>query len=559
MKHIVYILSFFIFSSTALNAQSIAEGIETYKNNDFESALEIFNQNNNATSLLYAGKSYYSLGELSKAEKKLTEAAKKAENKNIEFEAKYTLATVNFHTKNFIDALSNLFDITSYKDTTLFTKNAEIFYKDILNYLSENQIEFVFNNIRNIDIKTDLVATAIGRLEYDSIKTLLAKLDNDNNMSQQNYLVLEENIGSRESYNNKYNQLRKPTAPPGTVYKIGVSLPYFNFDSDEYEISQHLYFGIHLAVEEFNSANNDKKIFIEYHSSEDETRSAQDVYQTFDNNYVDAIIGPLFSEASTIYAKLADDYKIPTLAPLANSENLTQNTKHLFQINTPLKIQGVKLADYIADNMEDIDSLIVIAEKSTTGEVAANAFIDRYENLGGVVKHKLIEDYSRQGYLLFNNDSDIVEDLKSNNVGIFASFTGAASTSLIKSLLTELESSRNKYNIFGTEEWDSVNLFEYQLPGTTVHYTQSITHLSIDNSKREFIKEFKNQYEVTPNEFAFIGYDVASLIISELKEVQNPDYLTDALRNLELYEGINAYIGFDGEQSNNKVKIYSKP
>ncbi len=559
MKRIFLTLWVLCLAYSLGSAQNFVDGLEFYKEEDFESALEIFNSTNDPLALLYSGKSYYALGNLNKAEDKLNECIIYSKDKNMEFEAKYTLSVVSFHKKKFTNALQNLYDIISDADSTLITINAEIFYKDILNYLSENQVYDALKSINNIDIKTDLVATTIGRFDYDTVIDLLAKLKRETNLSRDNYMVLEQRVGSKTDYERHYPVLNKSKAPNGTVYRLGVSLPYFDFDSNEYEISQHLYFGIYMAVEHFNSLNNGKKIFIDFQTSEDEARSAQNVFKIMDENNTDVIIGPLFSQASSIYAKLSDDFKIPTIAPLANSENLTQNTKHLFQVNTPLKIQGKKLAQYAIEMSENPDTLIVLTESNTSGEVAALAFMEEYENLGGIIKHTLIRDFSKQSYVLFINDPQIQEDLKENSYNIFASFTGAASSSLTKALLTELEASKHNFSLFGTEEWSAVNLLEYQLRGTQLYYTQSITHLAKNSANAEFARDFKQRFEISPNEFAYVGYDVARLVISILEEVENPDYLTESLRELDLFEGLNANIGFNGAQSNQKIRIFSKP
>ena len=359
-----------------------------------------------------------------------------------------------------------------------------------------------------------------------------------------------------ERYNPNF--IRK--APKGIAYNIGVALPEFDFETSQYEIPQHLYMGIQLAVEQFNSSNSDKKAFITHANTT--KRSSDEIMADFVyNKNVDVILGPLFSQVAKEFAVKAEEYQVPMLLPLANADTLDLYNNYSFQLNPTFASQGKKMANY-AVNVLGYDTLGVIAEKGSLGAPAARAFMHEAERNGAFVEYYFEENFEELGYDIrdytkfFTTDTlDSVDMVKA----VYAPFTGTIAPTLIESMLTDLEAMRSTVAILGSEEWQHVDLEPRRLDSTELYYSRSFSIDTSTTQTNEFSSAFRIRFQMEPNQFAFIGYDAANLILKQLEWAKNPAYLRDVLKDVNRYHGLSIDVDFNGSHVNNAVDIIHMP
>lgn len=563
MKKISLLLFFYLFITGTAYTQNLEVGKTLYQNGDYERSARYFDQISTPEAQLYSGKSYYSLGKLLKAKHYLNLAAQHKNLVETYMEAQYTLAIVNFQLKDFTASLNDLFVLKEAKVNSLFKNRADVLYKQILAYLSLSQLNEVFKRTTSASIKLDLLNSSLGRFHFTEVKTILNKFENTVvDYKQDDLYQIKEVLRDSVTYRQRFGVLQPSKAPNGILYKLGVALPHFDYDSNEYEISQHLYFGIQLAVEDFNSSHSNKKVFLKYRDTNTNLSTPNEVFnQLVWEDEVDAIIGPLFSEEAMVFSKLSQEYAIPTVTPLANSMLLSGDSNYLFQLNPTFAVHGKKMAQYAVKTLS-LDTLAVLAEKNTPGEAAAYAFQNEAQKLGAVIQHFFVEDFEAKGYSILEYTSmfsktdtaNVADGLKA----IYAPFTGAVSNSLIQSLLTDLEATRSDYVILGSEEWKGTDLSDRRLPATSIYYSQSFnTSNIIAPNLDSFLTSFKIRFQTEPNQFAYIGYDTANLILKVLSEVQNPDYLKEGLRNLTLFNGLSTKVSFSGHHVNQIIDINS--
>ncbi len=557
------VLSLFLLFPLGLVAQNLEIGRTLFQNGDYERAARFFDQMESPEANLYSGKSYFSLGQLLKAKHYLNQANIHASSVNVKQEAQYTLALVYFQLDDFYSSLENLYALKQSNSASVFNTKAELLYNQILNYVSISQLYEIFNRSNNDNIRFDLLSASIGRFEYSTAKTVFEKFKNNVvNFNENRLFQIEEDLSDSLIYRQKYTEKKYPSAPSGILYKIGVALPHFEFDSDEYEISQHLYFGIQIAIEEYNASNTDKKVFLKYRDTNINVNSpAEALNKLVWDDDVDVIIGPLFSEVAQKFSKLSEEYEVPVLTPLANSDSLNIDDNFLFQLNPTFAVRGIKMAQY-AVNVLKLDTLAVLAEKNSLGEASAYGFLNEAQRLGAVVQHFFVEDLESDGYSILQytqkfSKSDTL-DQSPGLKAIYAPFTGAVSSSLIQSLITDLEASRSDYILLGSEEWRDIELSGRRLPGTSIYYSQSFNTSETTSKEAENFKSaFRLRFQIEANQFAFIGYDAASLILKILDEVENPDYLKEGLRNLNYYKGLSTKVSFSGNHINQNVEVNS--
>ncbi|WP_157939384.1 ABC transporter substrate-binding protein [Gracilimonas amylolytica] len=559
MKRIslVFTLCFLIVTA---NAQSLQTGVNFYEEGNYEEALRIFDSIEEPTSYLFSGKSYFALNNYLKAKKVLNKVDSTNITSEIFYEAKYTKALADFELQNFSASLDALFEINQFSTQGSVKRDAFSFYRDLLNYLTLEQRFSTFKGVSYDEIRFDLVDAAIGIVDYPSAKSLYTAYTNTVQISDSsNYENVFSVLKDSASYAQRYNPNKYTQAPTGLSYNIGVALPEFDMEADEFEITQHLYFGIQLAVERFNSQNNRQKAFLTYRNTDADVENAAFIANDLIWNHgVDAIIGPLFSEVALELSKYAEMYETPLLTPLANSDNINLDLNYTFQLNPTFAIQGQEMARYAIQTLR-YDTLAVLAEKGSLGEASAYAFLDEVRNLGGEVVRFYVEDLASEGYDIseyvkyFDPEVDTVFNY--NIDAVYAPFTGNIAQTLMSSLITNLEAMGSEMSILGSEEWETANINSGRLPETNVYYTKSFEIDSTNSMVNDFESEFRLRFESQPNQFAYIGYDAASVLLESLQRVQNPEYLKEGLKSLNNYRGLINRVSFDGSRINQNVKI----
>ncbi|MFP8488248.1 ABC transporter substrate-binding protein [Gracilimonas sp. Q87] len=556
MKRISLLFTLCLIFASA-NAQSLQTGINFYEEGNYEEALSIFEKIEEPSAYLFTGKTYFALNNYLKAKSFLNKIESTA---SVYYEAKYTKALADFELENFASSLDALFEINQLSLQGSVKRDALNFYRDVLNYLTLEQRYRAFKDVSSDQVRLDLIESAVGIVDYPSAKTLFTAYTNSVNISDSSsydnlFNVLEDSASYARRYNpNKYTQ-----APSGLSYNIGVALPEFSMEAEEFEITQHLYFGIQLAIENFNSQNTRQKAFLTYRNTDADVNNAAFIANDLIwNHNVDAVIGPLFSEVAFELSEYAELYETPLLTPLANSDNLNLDLNYTFQLNPTFAVQGKEMAKYAIQTLQ-YDTLAVLAEKGSLGEASAYAFIDEVRKLGGEIVRFYVEDLASQGYDIseyvkyFDPEVDTVYNY--NIDAVYAPFTGNIAQTLMSALITNLEAMGSKMSILGSEEWESADINSGRLPETNVYYTKTFEVDTTNSSVNDFESEFRLRFDTQPNQFAYIGYDAANVLLESLKRVQNPNYLKEGLKSFDNFRGLITRVNFNGSHINQEVRI----
>lgn len=557
----ILVLLTLLFSG-AVQAQSLDAGKNLYKNGDYERAIRVFSEIDEPESNLFTAKSYFALGDYLKAKAYLNKVLVAENSDSFLPEAKYTKALVLFQLDDFAASLDLLNELKKARFNNIFYSRSLTLYDQLISYLSINQIKTVFKQSNNNEVLSDVISGALGRVDYSKAKVLLDTFKSSLiDSTEIDIYQIESALSDSLAYSSRYPFRKYSYAPKGMAYQIGVALPSFGIESENYEISQHLYFGIQLAVEEFNTNQTDKKAFLNFVQTNIDSVKPEDVLnQLIWKNDVDVVIGPLFSNVAKSFSDLAESYEVPIITPLANSDELNIANNYMFQTNPTFSAQGKKMAQY-AVNTLGLDTLAVLAEMNALGEASALAFRHEAERLGAHVQHFFLEDLASNGYDIIDYTAYLSKtDTLMPSPGlkaIYTPFTGAAAPTLIRNLLTDLEASRSDYILLGSEEWEGTDLENTRLPETTIHYTKSFEVRYGDSDVENFASNFRLRFQTEPNQFAFIGFDVANIVLNTLDRVENPDYLKNGLHELTKYRGLSSDIGFSTEHINQQVIIKS--
>ena len=556
-------LVLFFFLPALLSAQNFEEGMRLYEQGNFEEAAFVFQELPSDKARLFAGKAYFGMGHYLTA-KALLEELLEETGAPLSTEVRYTLALTQFQLKQYGDALSQLHRISQQDVQSQLVMDAEQFYEGILDFMTLNQRREALTEATVPVVKYDVVASAFGRVDLPVARMLYEQLVHarvDSTHPEMRKLAATLKDSSEYAVEQAYNPTLE--APDGITYNIGAALPSYDTDAPEFEVVRGLYFGYVLAAEQFNQQQTDQKAFIRYQNTASSADSARYAMTNFAYRYrADAVLGPLFSEPAHAMAPMAEEYHIPLIAPLANSDTLNVDNPYFYQANATFASYGKGMAEYAVKTL-GLDTLAVLAEAQSRGETSAYAFRNRAEKLGAKVAYFFSEDLEEKGYELteytkyFTTDTAVVDSMKYQQVdGIYAPFTGQAASNLANLLLADLEALDNHATVLGSQAWGTADLPEHLLSGRTIYFSESNRITGDQDRVTGFNEAFKKRFSVEPNRYAMIGYDVASFVLETLKEVGNPALLKNALKQQPPYRGLISTISFDGTHINQHVEVF---
>jgi ABC-type branched-subunit amino acid transport system substrate-binding protein len=562
--HLLAILLFLCICPITLSAQqTFDDGLDLYQQGDYSKAVSIFNRLDSDEARLFSGKSYFGMGKYLTAKAYLSQLTEKSPQ-DLFMEAEYTMALTDFQLGLFGEALNRLYLMKQQQVRNQVVIDGIQLYEDIINYLTINQRKNAFQEAKYPEIKYDIVAAAFGSVNYGDAKTLFAQLKNAQiDTTSSAMQELSKTISDSMSYAVRMTYNNRRRAPSGITYNIGAALPSYPSDAPEFQVSQGLYFGYVLAAEQFNQQHPDKKAFIRYKNTGADMDSAGYAMTDLAWNYnASAVIGPLYSEPARRMSALAEQYQIPLIAPLANSDSLNIDNPYVYQVNPTLVSHGRKMAQYAVKKLK-MDTLAVLAEKESLGEASAFAFRREAEKLGAKVSYFFVEDLESKGYELtdytkyFTTDSAKIDTMGYHYLdGIYAPFTGQAAPTLIELLLVDLEAMNSNLTVLGSQKWGDVQIPEERRGNRDIYFSESFYINQKSERVEQFKTEFKRRFDMEPNRFAMIGYDAASYVLETLNRIGNPALLKNALKEQPLYEGLISNISFAGTHINQEVKIF---
>lgn len=545
-----------------LRGQDFERALDLYQQQQYEEAAEIFRDIPTARARLFAGKSWFALGAYVKAREMLSRVDTVAGD--FRREAQYTAGLAELQMGDFADALEKFRSLRGERQATGLSSVAAQTYEELLGYLTVAQRRRAFRATETAGIRYDLVRSAMGRVSYPEALQLVEIYRHSlPNVGTGGVLEeLRQITADSATYANRTSGISPLRAPEGLVYDIVAALPLFNPGQSAFPVSQGLYYGYLMAVEDFNSQNPRVKAVLRHRNTAGGADSAAVAMTDFAWNLnAAAVLGPLFSDAAAGMAPLAEKYGITMLAPLANSDSLNFNYPYLYQANPTFATHGRTMARFARRQLQ-LDTLAVLVERGTSGESSAFAFRDEFERLGGKVSYFFSADLQSEGYEIsdytryFTADSALIDSLNFRPVdAVYAPFTGQASRTLMELLLIDLNAMNPTIPVLGSPEWGTGEVPVERLNDRRIYFTESWRAGRDNEATARFSREYSERFGLEPNRYAMIGYDTAGFLLEALGAVQNPALLKNALKHRPAYRGTAGTIRFEGTNVNQHLFI----
>lgn len=545
-----------------LRGQDFERALDLYQQQQYGEAAEIFRTVPTARGRLFAGKSWFAMGAYVKATEMLSRVDTAAGD--IRREAQYTAGLAELQLGDFAGALEKFRSLRGERQATGLSSVAAQSYEELLGYLTVEQRQRAFRDTEVPGIRFDLIRSAMGRVSYPAalrlVESYRRSLPGDSTGGRLG--ELRQMTADSVTYANRTSGTPPLRAPEGLIYDIGAALPVFNPGEGAFPVSQGLYYGYLMAVEEFNSNNPRVKAVLRHRNTGDGTDSAAVAMTDFAWNLnTAAVLGPLYSDAAAGMAPLAEEYGITMLAPLANSDSLNFDNPHVYQANPTFASHGRAMARFARRQLQ-LDTLAVLVERGTSGESSAFSFRDEFERMGGKVSYFFSADLQSEGYEIsdytryFTADSALIDSLNFRPVeAVYAPFTGQASRTLMELLLIDLNAMNPSIPVLGSPEWGTGGVPAERLNGRSVYFTESWRAGRDSAAAARFSREYSERFGLEPNRFAMIGYDAAGFLLEALGAVQNPALLKNALKHRPAHRGTAGTIRFGGTHVNQHLFI----
>lgn len=551
---LIFTISFFSVSANAQGAYTLLEeSLEYYDNKQYETVIQLLTGVDLPQAQLFVARSHFSLGNIDQTER-IAQSLSRSNDSEVAIQAMELLYISYISKRNFDDALRIARQLDEIK------QNQRSYFSELASFLSYEDRLALLRSIRDPELRSSIVIDYYDRYPANKARILIETLSRSNR--NEDFSKEWLNLASLKHDVHLPHSIRPPI---GYVYNFGVLLPSFTDDAANKTISRGLYNGILIAVDEFNRSHPTLKIKLHYFDTGSESRNLRQRVREFVNkNNIDLIIGPLYSNELEDLADLMQDLRIPLFAPLANTARISDSNRYIYQINPSFEDRGRETAN-LAYNLLGLRRAGIITERNSHAEIEARSFALKFEELGGVVKRMIIEDFASRGYYTgdhtpwFANDQSLVDStlyvIDTLDV-VYAPFTGDAANVLLNLTLTGLEAYNPDYVVISNDEMLFIEHSAQRIRSLDLFFSSNSFQNENTASATNFRYDYLNRTGLQPNSFSYLGNDIANFIVSALGTIGNASDFPIFVNALKPFEGLANSIYFGHSSRNSAIRIF---
>ncbi|WP_282019036.1 LysM peptidoglycan-binding domain-containing protein [Salegentibacter mishustinae] len=294
-------------------------------------------------------------------------------------------------------------------------------------------------------------------------------------------------------------------------------------------ISLDFYSGVKMAVEKAKSFGISTQL-----KTYDTRRNVQEVTNIISSNdfsSVDAVIGPLLQNTTEAAAARLAQYNVPVISPLSNRE--MRSYQNLFQSRPTDEILKNAMFDYLEKNAVG-KNVIIIADAAKNQE--KNELTQILPNSRVILPSEAYLSAEKiKGVLSKTQENWVI--LESSNIGLISSTTSALNRLAREHQIKLFTTNRNSGFEDDVVDNEHLGRLNFHYPSVDKQYDDMMTEA--------FIEDYKEQFNMIPNQYVVRGYDLTLDILLRLASAE------------DLYDSFEKYTGFT-EYHENKFHYTSK-
>ena len=279
--------------------------------------------------------------------------------------------------------------------------------------------------------------------------------------------------------------------------------------------------GLKLAVKEANDAGgvNGKKInLVTVDNKSEASEAVNAATKLISDDKVKVVVGPAVTANVMAESQVADDNKIPVIAPDATSPAVTvENDKvkpFIFRSCFIDPQQGDVMATFASKDLKAKTAVVYVDSSSDYSKSLGQVFKEKFEAAGGKV-------VMEEAFLQKDQDfKATLTKIKTANADVIFIPAYYEEVGKIVKQARELGITQP---LLGTDGWDDTKVVDIA-GASALNNTFFSSHYSEkDKDVQSFIESFKTEYGHAPNVFAALGYDAGKMLIDAIKRAGSDD------------------------------------
>ena len=336
-------------------------------------------------------------------------------------------------------------------------------------------------------------------------------------------------------------------AKQSEAIKIG---EYASLTGKEAGFGQTSHHGVVLAVEELNAAGGVLGKKLELVVEDNQTKageSATAVKKLISRDKVIALIGEVSSSRSLEAGPVAQQAKIPMIAPAATNPEVTKKGDYIFRVCFIDPFQGTVMAKFAQGDLK-VKNVAIISSVSNAYSVGpAKFFRETFTAGGGTIP---VEQKYSEGDKDFRAQLTAVKAAGVDAVFVPGYYTESA---LIVRQARDLGIT---VPFLGGDGWEDEQLLK--IAGDALNGCYYSTHFSAENNDpavATFVEKYKKRWNgEVPGAFSALGYDAIYVLIDAIKRAGTTDgpKLRDALAQTKGVPGASGITTLDADRNASK-------
>jgi len=269
--------------------------------------------------------------------------------------------------------------------------------------------------------------------------------------------------------------------------------------------------GAEIAVAEINEANPDLQIEFKMEDDEADGEKAVNAYNKLKDWGIQIMMGTVTTGSCIATSAITFEDRVFELTPSASSADVTAGKDNVFQVCFTDPNQGIKAADYIAENMAGKKVGVIYNNSDPYSTGIFNTFKTEFEGKGGeIVAAETYPDDTNADY------SAQLTSCKSAGAEVVFLPIYYTPASVIMKQAKDMNYAPIFFGVDGMDGILDMEGFDTALAEGVMLMTP-FNPWSTDENVASFVEKYQAAYNEVPNQFAADGYDAIYALYDAFK------------------------------------------
>ncbi len=269
--------------------------------------------------------------------------------------------------------------------------------------------------------------------------------------------------------------------------------------------------GAEIAVAEINEANPDLQIEFKMEDDEADGEKAVNAYNKLKDWGIQIMMGTVTTGSCIATSAITFEDRVFELTPSASSADVTAGKDNVFQVCFTDPNQGVKAAEYIAENMAGKKVGVIYNNSDPYSTGIFNTFKTEFEGKGGeIVAAETYPDDTNADY------SAQLTSCKSAGAEVVFLPIYYTPASVIMKQAKDMNYAPTFFGVDGMDGILDMEGFDTALAEGVMLMTP-FNPWSTDENVASFVEKYQAAYNEVPNQFAADGYDAIYALYDAFK------------------------------------------